>query len=122
MPGRRWLDALAVEGRVLLVQQCVELAFPLLPQADAPTARADRMHNERLWHMGHAKTFLQEREVQVGVLAPGGREALIEAADRCQRSVAAESVRGGEFRRLQARFVALVISRRPRQRHANLPP
>jgi peptidoglycan/xylan/chitin deacetylase (PgdA/CDA1 family) len=59
----------------------------------------------------------QQGEVQVAVLAPGGREALVEAADRLQGAAPAEQVGRHELRPLQARRVQLVIRRPLRQRH-----
>src|SRR5262249_17392715 len=58
-----------------------------------------------------------EAEVQVAVLAPGGGEALVEAADGFEGGAGAEAVGGDELGVLQAGLVALVVGGPRRQRH-----
>ena len=99
---------------MLLVEQGVEQALALLPEADAPAGRADRVDDDRRRGLDDRQPALEQGEVQVAVLAPGGGEALVEAADGLQRVAAAEAVGRDELGRLQAGRVALVVGRRAR--------
>jgi hypothetical protein len=107
VPARRAPDPAAVQVGVLPVQQRVEQHLPLLPQAGAPRRRPDRVDDHGPGRLHDPGPPPQQGEVQVAVLAPGGREALVEAADRLQRGAAAEAIRRHELRRRQPRRVAL---------------
>src|SRR4051812_9847728 len=98
VPRRRMQDAFAVQFRMLLVEQRVELAFLLLRKADAPVRGPHGMDDDRGRSVDDAEAALEEREEEIRVLAPCGGELLVKSADRFERGPAAENIRRREFR------------------------
>ena len=103
IPGGRGPDLPAVTLRELLVQQRVEQALPLLPEADAPGSRADRVDDDRLGRPSDPAAPLQQGEVQVAVLAPGRDVSLVEPADGFQDVAPDEAVGRDELGRFRGR-------------------
>ena len=71
------------------------------------------MDDDRVAGAGDAMTRPEQSELQVAVLAPGGGEALVEAADRLEHFAAAEAVGRDELRPFESGRVALVVGGHP---------
>ena len=102
------------------VHQHVVGVAALLAKARPPAGRAYRMSGPAL-ALRQAVAGVQNPQRQVGVLAEGPREPLVEAADQAQDVASVRHVRGDPPRRLQAGRAPLPVGRAAvrRQRHGD---
>src|SRR5215213_363275 len=76
------LHALPVEHRMLLVEERVVLALPLLAQTHAPGRRTERMDDDGILGGDERLTAAHKGQPEVTVLTPGHSEPLVKPADR----------------------------------------
>ena len=117
VPGRLSLNPLAIQPRMLLVEQRVVHVLALLRHAHAPFRRPDGMDHNCARRGNQPAVPFQQRKEKIAVLPPRRGEALVETADAIERRSAAEAVRRDKFRARQAGRVAFVIGRDLWQRH-----
>src|SRR3712207_3488957 len=96
----RWsrLHPLSVEHRMLLVEERVVLALPLLAQTHTPSRRTERMDDDGVLGGDERFTASEEGQPEIAVLPPGHGETFIEPADGLERRPQIEAVGGDELR------------------------
>src|SRR5215212_1033706 len=103
------LHALPVEHRMLLVEERVVHALPLLAQTHTPGRWTERMENDRILGGDEPITSSHEGQPEIAVLSPGHGETFVEPADRLECGSQIDAVRRNELRGRQTRRVALVV-------------
>src|SRR3954470_25077588 len=96
---------------MLLVEQRIEAALPLLAKAHAEWGAPDRVDDDRFGNAPDREARFHQAKLQIAVFTPSVGEALVEAAERGKRGLPDEAVGGHELGRRETRSVALVVGR-----------
>src|SRR5258708_5106053 len=122
IPKRLAVYLTAEQNRMFLIQQCIEQAFLLLLQADAPESRADRMGDPGRRYIDNRYLLLKQFEFQVAVLTPGHGERFIKPADGAQGNRGAGAISRDKFGPLQPRRLLFIVRRPLRTRRRERSP